>query len=113
MMISIEKWPINLQLTADNVTIFGESAGGESVAHLFCSPLASGLFHKAIFHSANVSNQFVHRSQPFLHYMSADQAGADFATQMVGPEPGQLGRTQALPAQELATAYSTRLVLEP
>ena len=32
----------------DNVTIFGESAGGMSVATLLASPAAQGLFHKAI-----------------------------------------------------------------
>lgn len=35
-----------------NVTIFGESAGGLSVAALLLSPLASGLFHRAILQSA-------------------------------------------------------------
>lgn len=33
---------------ADNVTIFGESAGGHNVLALLASPLANGLFHKAI-----------------------------------------------------------------
>lgn len=33
---------------ANNVTIFGESAGGMSVSALLASPAASGLFHKAI-----------------------------------------------------------------
>ncbi|MEM7099060.1 MAG: carboxylesterase family protein [Pseudomonadota bacterium] len=32
----------------DNVTIFGESAGSWSVNHMTASPLAAGLFHKAI-----------------------------------------------------------------
>ena len=32
----------------DNVTIFGESAGGMSVGALLASPAARGLFHKAI-----------------------------------------------------------------
>lgn len=31
-----------------NVTIFGESAGGQNVMSLYVSPLAKGLFHKAI-----------------------------------------------------------------
>ena len=36
----------------DNVTIFGESAGGMSVASLMVLPAAQGLFHKAIIESA-------------------------------------------------------------
>ena len=32
----------------ENVTIFGESAGGQNVLSLLVSPLAKGLFHKAI-----------------------------------------------------------------
>ena len=35
----------------DNVTIFGESAGGQNVAALLASPLASGLFHRAVVQS--------------------------------------------------------------
>jgi carboxylesterase type B len=38
----------------NNVTIFGESAGGASVHYLILSPLARGLFHKAIVQSASV-----------------------------------------------------------
>ena len=36
---------------ADNVTIFGQSAGSWSVCYLMASPLARGLFHRAIGHS--------------------------------------------------------------
>lgn len=32
----------------NNVTIFGQSAGGKSVLALFCTPLAQGLFHKGV-----------------------------------------------------------------
>jgi len=32
----------------DRVTIFGESAGSQSVSHLMATPLARGLFHRAI-----------------------------------------------------------------
>ena len=35
----------------DNVTVFGESAGGASVLHLLTSPSAEGLFQKAIIES--------------------------------------------------------------
>lgn len=37
----------------ENVTIFGESAGGGSVCFLVASPLATGLFDRAIVQSAN------------------------------------------------------------
>lgn len=34
-----------------NVTVYGESAGGQSISELMASPLAKGLFHKAILQS--------------------------------------------------------------
>ncbi len=36
----------------NNVTIFGESSGGQSILALFASPLARGLFHKGIVESS-------------------------------------------------------------
>ncbi len=40
---------------AENVTIFGESAGGHSVLSLLVAPSAAGLFHKAIVQSGSYS----------------------------------------------------------
>jgi para-nitrobenzyl esterase len=40
---------------AGTVTIFGESAGGHNVAALLGSPLATGLFHRAIIQSGSAS----------------------------------------------------------
>ncbi|MGV9713323.1 carboxylesterase/lipase family protein [Gordonia sp. NPDC003424] len=40
---------------ADNVTVFGESAGAMSVASLLASPLAAGMFRRAIMQSGNGS----------------------------------------------------------
>ena len=37
----------------DNITIFGESAGGHNVVSLLASPLAEGLFHRAIIQSGS------------------------------------------------------------
>ncbi|MCX2965512.1 carboxylesterase family protein [Gordonia sp. Z-3] len=39
----------------DNVTVFGESAGAMSIASLLASPLATGLFRRAIMQSGNGS----------------------------------------------------------
>jgi para-nitrobenzyl esterase len=57
---------------ADNVTIFGESAGGLSVHSELASPLAAGLFHKAIVESGAYA-----LSQPSL--ASAQASGTAYA----------------------------------
>lgn len=44
---------------ADNVTIFGESAGGHSVMSQLASPAAEGLFHKAIVQSGSYNGDQV------------------------------------------------------
>ncbi|XP_044736720.1 juvenile hormone esterase-like [Chrysoperla carnea] len=43
----------------NSVTIFGQSAGGSSVHLLYLSPLANGLFHRAIAQSGAVTNPWV------------------------------------------------------
>lgn len=42
----------------DNVTIFGESAGGASVHYLTLAPSTQGLFHKAIVQSGSALNNW-------------------------------------------------------
>ena len=39
----------------NNITIFGESAGGQNVIALYVSPLAKGLFHRAISQSGGIT----------------------------------------------------------
>ncbi|KAF5273123.1 hypothetical protein FQA39_LY07613 [Lamprigera yunnana] len=53
---------------SNNVTIFGGSAGSASVHCLICSPLAKGLFHKAILQSGTIFSNWStsERSLPFL-----------------------------------------------
>jgi len=87
----------------DNVTIFGESAGGESVAHMMTSPFATGLFHGAILQSPANSGQMVKMRTPSLQHRSAEDIGSDFASQLVG-EGEQLKKLRALSADELMKA---------
>jgi para-nitrobenzyl esterase len=59
-----------------NVTIMGESAGGLSVAYLLASPLARGLFHKAIGQSLGIYS--VPELRQGIHGMpSAEQLGTE------------------------------------
>ncbi|KAJ2951906.1 hypothetical protein O0L34_g4157 [Tuta absoluta] len=48
----------------NNVTIFGSSAGGSAVHLLMLSPMASGLFHKAIMQSASAFSSWVLSKNP-------------------------------------------------
>jgi para-nitrobenzyl esterase len=46
------------------VTIFGESGGARSVAHLMVSPFAKGLFHRAILQSSSLYRVNRHLTEP-------------------------------------------------
>ena len=65
-----------------NVTVFGESAGGHNVVALLASPLAKGLFHKAIIQSGSFD------SVP-LEYAQATHrlAFIPIAKKLTGEEP--------------------------
>lgn len=102
----------------NNVTIFGESAGGGSVADLLASPAASGLFAKAIVQSGGLNLTYTQEQ-----YESLDQIGEimkatgaqnmndllalnkeqilkvwDIQTQKVGPEGiSTIGNIQGFP----------------
>lgn len=69
------------------VTIMGSSAGGESVGALVASPLAKGLFHRAIAESGNdalpIGPGDSHR---FASKSMAEAKGAAFANEMGAPD---------------------------
>ncbi|KAI8442412.1 hypothetical protein MSG28_005926 [Choristoneura fumiferana] len=48
----------------DNVTLFGESAGGASVSYHILSPMSAGIFHKAITQSGSSLNAWAHQANP-------------------------------------------------
>ena len=49
----------------NNVTVFGESAGGHNTAAIFASPLAEGLYHKAIVQSGIMSTGSIDAAESF------------------------------------------------
>ncbi len=68
----------------DNVTIFGESAGAQSVSELMASPLADNLYHKAILQSGVSSYNALHRANMALPGVrSAEDAGQEFLSSFV------------------------------
>lgn len=85
----------------DNVTIFGESAGGESVVHMLTSPLARGLFHKAIMQSASAGFPYMLLRHPFLTNPAVEDLGQRLADRFAPPGEGQLDALRQIPPDRL------------
>jgi para-nitrobenzyl esterase len=82
----------------DNVTIFGESAGSESVSALMASPLTRGLFKRAI----GESGAFLGVKPPLPSRREAEKAGVRFAESAFGT--ASIEALRALPAQKVLEA---------
>lgn len=82
-----------------NVTLFGESAGGESVNVLLSAPQARGLFHKAIAMSGGGRNTLL----PSPALAAAEAMGQRFAAShgITGTGATALAALRALPADAL------------
>jgi para-nitrobenzyl esterase len=80
------------------VTIFGESAGAGMVANLQASPLAKGLFERAIGESSSWSTAQINRLSTLA---DAEQAGTKFAS---GLGANSLAELRAKPAAEVLKA---------
>jgi para-nitrobenzyl esterase len=89
---------------SNNVTIFGESAGGVSVHTLLTSPLARGLFQKAISESGGardgvLTGRPMSRNGVDRHYpVSAESIGVNFAhwKKIEGVDAAALAKLRAL-----------------
>jgi para-nitrobenzyl esterase len=82
----------------DNVTIFGESAGSMSVSALMASPLARGLFHRAI----GESGACFSTTRPLPSRIQAEEADVKFAKSAF--DTTSLAALRALPAKYLLRA---------
>ena len=77
-----------------NVTIAGQSAGAVAVSDLLVSPIAKGLFHRAVIQSGPVMNL------PITSTLAqAERAGTTFAA---GLKADNIAALRALPAAEVA-----------
>ncbi len=99
----------------NNVTIFGQSAGSWSVCYLMASPLARGLFHKAIGHSGGcfrggrpslTEGVGSGRSGHALGLAAADQLGVE------GEGPDAAHALRALAAEEVLTTGTPGVVVD-
>jgi para-nitrobenzyl esterase len=81
-----------------NVTIFGESAGSFAVSALIASPLARGLFHKAIGESGAF---FSAGTLPLRPLAAAEEQGAGFAAALGARSVAAL---RSMPAPDVLTA---------
>jgi para-nitrobenzyl esterase len=86
----------------DNVTIMGESAGALSVSYLLSSPLARGLFQKAIAESPN-NRSFPELKQAAHGLPSAEQIGTKLASALGA---GDLKSLRAMDAEHLTVGMA-------
>jgi para-nitrobenzyl esterase len=91
----------------NNVTIFGQSAGAHDIGMLMVSPLARGLFQRAIGESGSV----VIRAGLTRTRADLEQAGIRLAARLGAPEKGQIKFMRTLSAEEIfkaAPGYNDR-----
>ncbi|MBA5687032.1 carboxylesterase family protein [Duganella sp. LX47W] len=100
-----------------NVTLFGESAGGGSVHMLTTSPMAKGLFARAIIQSGGgrdnlMGKRDLRHDQPELP--SSETLGLVLARKhgITGTGPAALARLRALPAQALTNGLNMATMWE-
>jgi len=88
----------------DNVTIFGVSAGGQSVVQLMVSPVAAGLFHRAISQSGSGVHVHTYLKKPGFIPYSAESRGEAFAKSVGAAD---LAALRKMDAESLVQAAST------
>ncbi|MGF1581247.1 MAG: carboxylesterase/lipase family protein [Gemmataceae bacterium] len=93
----------------NKVTIFGESAGAANVTHLMASPLAKGLFHRAIAQSGYYGESVAKLTTSKLRTRSAHETGIAYAKRLGIEGEGQksLESLRELSAEKLLSAPLT------
>ncbi len=94
----------------DNVTLIGESAGGMSVHTLVTSPLARGLFHKAVVMSGGNGIAMGGADLAVI-----EKVGVEFAVAkgIGADDPDALAKLRALSAEEITSGLNMTAVFAP
>lgn len=87
------------------VTIFGESAGAASVCLLMATPLAEGLFHRAIGQSGGAFGTMSRLSEDFGGRPSHESVGQAFADELVGEEAATVEEMRAASTGQLLATF--------
>ncbi|MEO8003053.1 MAG: carboxylesterase/lipase family protein [Arenimonas sp.] len=90
----------------DNVTIFGESAGAQSVLALYASPMARGLFHKGIAQSSYGLPSHTPAKAREVGIAVASAVGLDGAN-------ASAAQLRAIPAEQFGKLPGRELTLAP
>lgn len=88
----------------DNVTIFGESAGGHSIGFLMSSPTAKGLFHKGLMQSGCGVIQYRRLKDDYRYVPSQESVGTLIAG---GADKDALDYLRDLSERELLALYDS------
>ncbi|PKP80131.1 MAG: hypothetical protein CVT79_16270 [Alphaproteobacteria bacterium HGW-Alphaproteobacteria-18] len=97
----------------NNVTVFGESAGAQSITELMASPLSEGLFHKAILQSGASTYNALHLKRSAIQDVkSAEEAGIEFLSPLV-PHTARAADLRNIPAAAIIARGEARRDLTP
>jgi len=101
-----------------NVTLFGESAGGGSVLTMMTTPLARGLFHRAIIESGGGRSgigPMRRLRESALHLPSGEEAGIAFAEKagIKGRDAAALAALRQLPAERVCDRLNMMSMMNP
>ncbi len=92
----------------DNVTIFGESAGAQSVSELMATPMADGLYDKAILESGSSSyNARYLDKAPLPGSRSSEAVGEEFLSTFVD-KTATAADLRSIPAASIVTRAEQR-----
>ncbi|MEO1323598.1 MAG: carboxylesterase family protein [Pseudomonadota bacterium] len=94
----------------NNVTIFGESAGAQSVTEIMSTPLSAGLFHKAILQSGASSYNANGLTTAIEGRLTMHEAGVEFFTGLA-PDNPSAADLRALSAEEIVAHIPSKMHL--